>query len=161
CPLLKQLTFNVMRDESRHVSFGHAYLGPVIKKLDEASREELADFTFEAINLIVQATMRGGSQGLASQLDPGFVQVLNNSGIDQKDFFAGLDEAAKAGIEQQLPPGQIHSIKDLMLPAIARVGLITPRVRKRYEEANIPIFEDTRVLEAMEGGMPQIQAAAE
>jgi len=161
CPLLKQLTFNVMRDESRHVSFGHAYLGPVIKKLDEASREELADFTFAAINLIVQATMRGGSQGLASQLDPGFVQVLNNSGIDQKDFFAGLDEAAKAGIEQQLPPGQIHSIKDLMLPAIARVGLITPRVRKRYEEANIPIFEDTRVLEAMEGGMPQIQAAAE
>jgi hypothetical protein len=150
-----------MRDESRHVSFGHAYLGPVIRKLDEASREELADFTFEAINLIVQSTMRGGNQGLASQLDPGFVQVLNNAGIDQKDFFAGLDEAATAGIEQQLPPGQIHSIKDLMMPAIARVGLITPRVRKRYAEANIPIFEDARVLEAMEGGTPQMPVAAE
>ena len=26
CPLLKKLTFNVMRDESRHVSFGHVFL---------------------------------------------------------------------------------------------------------------------------------------
>ena len=25
CPLLKQITFNVMRDEARHVSFGHTY----------------------------------------------------------------------------------------------------------------------------------------
>jgi hypothetical protein len=161
CPLLKQLTFNVMRDESRHVSFGHAYLGPVIARLDDASREELADFTFNAINLIVQATMMGGNQGLASRLDPGFVQVLNNSEIDEKDFFAGLEEAAKSGIEQELPPGQIHSLKDLMLPAIARVGLITPTARKKYEQAGIPIFEDPRVLEAMEGGAPQIQAAAE
>ena len=161
CPLLKELTFNVMRDESRHVSFGHAYLGPVIAKLDEASREDLADFTFNAINLIVSATMRGGNQGLASQLDPGFVQVLNNSGIDEKDFFKGLEEATKEGIEQQLPPGQIHSIKDLMLPAIARVGLITPTARKKYDAAGIPIFEDARVLEAMEGGTPQVMAAAE
>jgi len=161
CPLLKQITFNVMRDESRHVSFGHAYLGPVIAKLDEASREELADFTFNAINLIVQATMRGGSQGLASRLDPGFLQVLNNSGIAEKDFFAGLEEAANVGIEQELPPGQIHSIKDLMLPAIARIGLITPTARKKYEEAGIPIFEDPRVLEAMEGGRPQMRVAAE
>ena len=161
CPLLKALTFNVMRDESRHVSFGHAYLGPVIAKLDEASREDLADFTFNAINLIVSATMRSGNQGLASQLDPGFVQVLNNSGIDEKDFFKGLEEATKAGIEQQLPPGQIHSIKDLMLPAIARVGLITPTARKKYDAAGIPIFEDARVLEAMEGGAPQVMAAAE
>lgn len=160
CPLLKQITFNVMRDESRHVSFGHAYLGPVIARLDEASREELADFTFNAINLIVQATMMGGNQGLASKLDPGFVQVLNNSQIDEKDFFVGLEEATKAGIEQELPPGQIHSLKDLMLPAIARVGLITPTARMKYEQAGIPIFEDPRVLEAMEGGMPQVRAAA-
>ena len=35
-PLLKQPTFNVMRDELRQVSFGHAYLGSVSAKLDEA-----------------------------------------------------------------------------------------------------------------------------
>jgi hypothetical protein len=161
CPLLKALTYNVMRDESRHVSFGHLYLGPVIQKLDEAEREELADFTFNAVHLIYQATTVGDGQGLASRLDPGFMQVLENSGIDANDFFAGLKEAQDLGILQELPPGQIHSLKDLMLPAIARVGLITPTARKKYEEAGIPIYEDTRVLQALEGGMPEMQMAAE
>ncbi len=159
CPLLKAITFNVMRDESRHVSFGHAYLGPVIARLPEAEREDLADFAFAAIRILVESTMRGESQGLASRADPGFLEVLANCGIDQDDFFDGLDEAQSMGILQELPPGQIHSIKDLMLPAIARVGLITPRVRKKYEEAEIPLFDDMRVLNALEGGAPQLAAA--
>jgi len=159
CPLLKALTFNVMRDESRHVSFGHAYLGPVIAKLPEAEREDLAEFAFAAINIIVQATMMGDAQGLASKFDPGFMEVLANSGIDADDFFKGMHEAAEMGLVQDLPPGQIHSLKDLMLPAIARVGLITPTVRKKYEEVGIPIFDDPHVLNAMEGGNPQALAA--
>ena len=53
-----------------------------------------------------------------------------------------------------LPPGQIHSLKDLMLPALARVGLLTPTARKKYAEVGIPVFEDLRVLQAMEGGHP-------
>ena len=161
CPLLKQITFNVMRDESRHVSFGHVYLGPVIKKLDETSREDLADFAFNAVSIIIAATTMGEAQGLANRADPGFMEVLANSNIDPDFFFAGLEEAAEQGIMSELPPGQIHSLKDLMLPAIARVGLITPRVRKKYEEAGIPISDDQRVLHAMEGGAPQVQIAAE
>ena len=65
------------------------------------------------------------------------------------------------GVMTQLPPGQIHSLDDLMLPAIARVGLITPRVRKKYEEAGIKVSEDMRILHQMEGGAPNIEAAAE
>ena len=160
CPLLKALTFNVMRDESRHVAFGHVYLGPVIKKLDEAAREDLAEFAFNAVNIIVQATSVGQSQTLANRLDPGFMEVLANAGIEPDDFFKGLEEAAAQGILQDLPPGQIHSIKDLMLPAIARVGLITPSVRQKYAEAGIPIFEDQRVLKAMEAGEAEFQEAA-
>jgi len=158
CPLLRAITFNVMRDESRHVAFGNVYLGPVIRKLAEAEREELADFAFNAINIIAQATLTEGA-GLASRIDPGFLEVLANCGIEPKDFFAGLEEAAEEGVLQELPPGQVHSLKDLMLPALARVGLITRRVRKKYEEAGIPISEDPRVLQAMEGGEPQLMAA--
>jgi len=158
CPLLKAITFNVMRDESRHVAFGNVYLGPVIAKLHEAEREELADFAFDAINIIAQATLSEAT-GLASRIDPGFMEVLVNSGIDPDDFFAGLKEAEEAGILQELPPGQLHSLKDLMLPALARVGLITERVRPKYEEAGIPVSEDPRVLQAMEGGQPQLLAA--
>ena len=157
CPLLKAITFNVMRDESRHVSFGHVYLAPVIKKLNEADREDLAEFAFNAVNIIAQAQM--SSAGLASRIDPGFAEVLQNCGIDQNDFFAGLQEAAEAGVLQELPPGQIHSLKDLMMPALARVGLITERVRRKYEEAGIPITDDARILHAMEGGAPQLAAA--
>ena len=76
-------------------------------------------------------------------------------------FFKGLEEAADMGVMTQLPPGQIHSLDDLMLPAIARVGLITPRVRKKYEEAGIKVSEDMRILHQMEGGAPNIEAAAE
>jgi hypothetical protein len=152
CELLKQLTFNVMRDESRHVSFGHAYLAPVIAALPEAEREDLADFAFQAVHIITGSGAQGG--GLANRVDPGFLEVLANSGIEPDDFFKGIAEAEEVGIVQELPPGQIHSIKDLMMPALARVGLMTPTVRKKYEEADIPIFDDPRVLEAMEGGHP-------
>ena len=65
-----------------------------------------------------------------------------------------MAEAKEAGITQDLPPGQIHAMKDLMLPALARVGLLTPTVAKKYEEAGIPLHADPRVLHAMEGGNP-------
>ena len=151
CELLKKLTFNVMRDESRHVSFGHAYLGPVIAKLHKDEVEDLADFAFQAVSILAH----GGTAGtIASRVDPGFMQVLHNSNIDPDDFFKGLKEAESMGITQELPPGQIHSMKDLMMPALARVGLLTPTVRKKYEEAGIPVFDDPRVLQEMEGGHP-------
>jgi hypothetical protein len=151
CELLKKLTFNVMRDESRHVSFGHAYLGPVIAKLHKDEVEDLADFAFQAVSILAGS---GTAGTLASRVDPGFMQVLHNSNIDPDDFFKGLKEAEEQGITQELAPGQIHSMKDLMMPALARVGLLTPTVRKKYEDAGIPVFDDPRVLHAMEGGHP-------
>ena len=151
CDLLKKITFNVMRDESRHVSFGHAYLGPVIARLPEEEVEDLADFAFQAVSILAQA---GTAGTIASRVDPGFMQVLENSGIAPDDFFKGLQEAEAEGVTRKLPPGQIHSLEDLMMPALARVGLITPTARKKYEEAGIPVFDDPRVLEAMEGGHP-------
>ena len=72
-----------------------------------------------------------------------------------------LDEAAGMGILADFPPGQIHSLKDLMLPALHRVGLITPRVQKKYEEAGIDVSTDMRILHQMEGGAPNLEAAAE
>ncbi|MDO8839061.1 MAG: ferritin-like domain-containing protein [Parvibaculum sp.] len=158
CPLLKQLTFNVMRDESRHVSFGHVFLGPVFKKMHADDLEELAEFAFQAVNILVKAQTAGT---IANKVDPGFMQVLENSGIDADDFFKGLKEAEEAGLTRDLPPGQVHALKDLMMPALARVGLLTPTARKKYDEAGIPVFDDIRVLQAMEGGHPTGEVAAE
>ncbi len=156
CPLLKKITFNVMRDESRHVSFGHIFLGPIIKKLHKDDVEDLADFAFNAVNILIKAQTAGT---IANKIDPGFMQVLENSNIDANDFFKGLREAAADGVQRTLPPGQVHALEDLMMPAIARVGLLTPTARKKYEEAGIPIAEDPRILNAMEGGHPVSEAA--
>jgi len=151
CPLLKKITFNVMRDEARHVSFGHAYLAPLMGDMHDDDREDLAEFAFQAVKIMMDAQQEGGGQGtIASKVDPGFMKVLEVSEIDPIDFFKGLEEAAEMGVTRDLPPGQVHSLKDLMLPALHRVGLITPRTAAQFEEIGVPVNTDMRVLNAME-----------
>jgi len=141
-PLLKSVTFNVMRDESRHVSFGHIYLTPTVAGLHQDDREELAQFAFDAVKILVSGQTGGW--------DEGFMTVLKRSEIDPEDFAAGLKEAEAMGITKELPPGQIHSIKDLMLPSLVRAGLITPRTQEMFESIGVPVNADLSVLEAME-----------
>ncbi len=141
-PLLKSITFNVMRDESRHVSFGHVYLAPTVAALHPDEREDLAQFAFDAVRILME--------GQVGPMDAGFLKVLEVSGIDPADFAAGMKEAEAAGITRDLPPGQIHSVNDLMMPALVRAGLVTPRTKGMFEAAGIPVNADLRVLEAME-----------
>jgi hypothetical protein len=141
-PLLKSITFNVMRDEARHVSFGHIYLKPTIAALHADEKEDLAQFAFDAVKILMD--------GQVGAMDAGFLKVLEVSQIDPEDFAAGMREATELGITRDLPPGQIHSVKDLMLPALVRVGLVTKRSKALFENAGIPVNEDLTVLEAME-----------
>jgi hypothetical protein len=140
-PLLKSITFNVMRDESRHVSFGHIYLTPIIAKMHPDEREELAQFAYDAVMILVK-----GQTGM----DPGFLKVLAVSGIDPQDFANGMQEADALGITRQLPPGQIHSLKDLMMPALVRAGLVTKRSRELFERSGVPVDADQTILNRME-----------
>jgi hypothetical protein len=141
-PLLKAITFNVMRDESRHVSFGHVYLAPTVAAMHPDDREDLAQFAFDAVSILMA--------GQTGPMDAGFLKVLEVSGIDPKDFEAGMKEAAELGILRDLPPGQIHSVNDLMMPALVRAGLVTARSKALFEKAGIPVNADLSVLEAME-----------
>jgi hypothetical protein len=141
-PLLKSITFNVMRDESRHVSFGHVYLTPTVAVMHRDDREDLAQFAFDAVSILMA--------GQTGPMDAGFLKVLEVSDIDPEDFAAGMKEAAELGILRDLPPGQIHSVNDLMMPALVRAGLVTPRSKALFEAAGIPVNADLRVLEAME-----------
>ena len=141
-PLLKSITFNVMRDESRHVSFGHVYLAPTVAALHQDEREDLAQFAFDAVQILVK--------GQSAGTDSGFLKVLEVSNIDPQDFMAGMKEAAEMGITRELPPGQIHSLNDLMMPALVRAGLVTPRTKELFEGIGVPVNADLTVLEAME-----------
>ena len=141
-PLLKSITFNVMRDESRHVSFGHVYLTPSVAAMHPDEREDLAQFAFDAVGILID--------GQRGPMDEGFRKVLEVSGIDPADFVAGMKEAEALGITRELPPGQIHSLNDLMMPALIRAGLVTARTRQLFQQAGIPVNADLSVLEAME-----------
>lgn len=141
-PLLKSITFNVMRDESRHVSFGHVYLTPVVAALHSDDREELAQFAFDAVKILVE--------GQSQAMDDGFLKVLEVSGIEVDDFLTGMKEADELGITRDLPPGQIHSLNDLMMPALVRAGLVTARTRELFAALGVPVDVDFDVLEAME-----------
>ena len=152
CELLRKITENVLRDESRHVAFGNVYVGETIRDMHPDEREDVADFAFDAIRAMVDN--QGGVDGRGKRRrDPGFIKVLTESGIDPKDFLQSLIEAQQAGIRVERPPGQVHSFKDLMMPALVRVGAITPRTRELYAAAGIPIWDDVRMLEAMERGI--------
>lgn len=141
-PLLKSVTLNVMRDEARHVSFGHIYLTPTIAKMHHDDREDIAQFAYEAVALLMK--------GQAGPPDAGFLTVLKESQIDPDDFMAGMKEARELGLVNELPPGQIHSVKDLMMPALVRAGLVTPRTKELFVSAGIPVNEDLTVLNQME-----------
>jgi hypothetical protein len=149
CPLLRTLTENVLRDESRHVAFGNVYVGEAIRDMDPDEREDVAQFAFEAVKSLVDS--QGGVDGRGRRRrDPGFVKVLETVGIDPRDFVQSLIEARAAGLRAERAPGQVHSFRDLMMPALVRVGAVTERTRALYAAAEIPVYEDARVLEAME-----------
>jgi hypothetical protein len=149
CDLLRRITENVLRDEARHVAFGNVYVGETIRDMHPDEREDVAQFAFDAVKAMVDN--QGGVDGRGRRRrDPGFVKVLETVGIDPGDFVRALIEAQQAGLRVERPPGQVHSFKDLMMPALVRVGAITERTRALYAAEKIPVFEDASVLEAME-----------
>ena len=150
CPLLRSLTEYVLRDESRHVAFGNVYLRRRSPTMHPDEREDVAQFAFDAVKSMVDA--QGGVDGSGPRkADPGFLKVLEHSGIDLKDFIKALHRGRRRRHQRsKLPPGHMHSFKDLMMPALVRVGAVTERTRELYADAGIPVWDDAAVLESME-----------
>jgi hypothetical protein len=149
CDLLRQVVEMVLRDESRHVAFGNVYVGETIRDMHADDREDVAQFAFEAVKLMSDA--QGGPRGdRPRKPDPGFVKVLERVGIDPRDFVKDLVAVGAAGMRAELPPGMVHSFRDLMMPALVRVGAVTERSRELYAAEDIPVWEDASLLEAME-----------
>ena len=143
CETLRKIMELVLRDESRHVAFGNVYVGEAISEMHPDDREDIADFVFDVV-----ASRRQNVEG--QRVDAGFAKVLENVGIDPQDFLKGMIEARAQGLRPEAQPGQVHTFNDLMMPALVRVGAITPRTEQRMKEAGIEINSDPTVLESME-----------
>lgn len=148
CELLRSIIEGVLRDESRHVAFGNVYVGKTLREMHEDDRENAAQFAFDALMLMAQAT--GNRKGHRPTPDPTFQRVLEDSEIEPMDFLAGMKEAREQGVRFDQPPGTIHSFKDLMMPALVRVGAITERTRELFAAEGIGIHEDATMLESLE-----------
>jgi len=145
CELLRELLSYVMRDEARHVAFGGVYVGKTIAAMHPDEREDVAQFSFEALMMMRNARLRRGTE-----FDPGFLQVLQAADIDPMDLAKGFMEARELGIRFMPPSDQVHAFKHLMMPALFRVGAITPRTRELMEREGIKLHEDLTILESME-----------
>ncbi len=145
CELLREILTYVMRDEARHVAFGGVYVGKTIAAMHQDEREDIAQFACDSLVMMRNARLRRGDQ-----FDPGFLQVLQAANVDPMDLARGYAEAKALGIRAVPPTDQVHAFKHLMMPALFRVGAITPRTRGLLEQQGIKINEDLSVLESLE-----------
>ncbi len=150
CGLLRQIVDLAMRDEARHVAFGNVYVGATLRDMHPDDREDAAQFAYEALTAMAGPREAGDPGRGRFRGDPTFLRVLENSSIDPADFAKAVKEAREAGIRFQQAPGTVDILKDLVFPALVRVGAITERTRKLLAERGITVWEDPSVLESLE-----------
>jgi hypothetical protein len=120
-PLLKDLIKNVMRDESRHVAFGVLSLRGYYDDMPENERKDREEFLMEACTL-----MRDRLVG---------EDVSEHFGFDK-------EEVRKIVLESPVMQEFRRLIFMRVVPNVKRLGLVTPRVRKHFEDLRIIEFED-------------------
>lgn len=121
--LLKDVVGLVMRDEGRHVAFGVNYLEDWIRALPEAEIEERAQFAYEACvvmrNRLVSTTVAQEFGFTAEE-----ALEINNATRGGRAFRTFLFER--------------------MIPNLKRVGLLTDKIRPKFEELGVLQFEDLK-----------------
>jgi len=120
-PLFKDLVYYVMRDESRHVAFGVLSLRDYYDDMVESELRDREEFVIEACQL-----MRDRLVG---------EDVARLMGFDPKE----VREIVLASPTMQLFRQLLFA---RVVPNLKRLGLLTPRVRKAFEELHILQFEN-------------------
>ncbi len=120
-PLLKELIYNVMRDESRHVAFGMLSLDEFYKDMPANELADREDFIIYACEL-----MRDRLVG---------AQIAGVMGWNE-------DEVRERVLHSPLGVMFRRMLFARVVPNLKRLGLITPRVRKAFERMEIIEFEN-------------------
>jgi len=120
-PLLKEITQNVMRDEARHVAFGVVSLRGHYEAMPAAEVRDREEFITEGCRLMRDRLLAE--------------EVWEEMGFP-------LEETREIVLRS---PSMIAFRKMLfskLVPNVKRLGLLTPFVRRRFEELDILQFED-------------------
>lgn len=139
-PLLKDITRYVMNDEARHVAFGVLSLRDFYAEQNEAFVREREDFVYEAAALMRDRFL--------------MQEVWEKMGLPVEECMEiTLHNAGHKTMRQML--------FSKVVPAIKKIGLLTPRLRERFESLDILQFENAEdPFEALERSeAEQAQAA--
>ncbi len=120
-PVLKDLLYLVIRDEARHVTFGVNYLEEFVATLTEQEREDRAAFAYEAC-------------------------IVSRDRLIANDVFRyfgwDVDDARRALVERGLNADFLNMLYARIIPNLKRIGLLTDRIRPKFEEMGVLDFED-------------------
>jgi len=119
-PLLKALLRGVMRDEVRHVHYGVLALRDHIAQLSERERREREEWALEVAILLK-------NRFLAYEV---YDEWFAGSRVSRKQWRTFVD----------LAPGMRrfrHIMFHRLIPNLREIGLLTPQVRPRYEQAGL------------------------
>jgi len=119
-PLIKQITQMIMQDEARHVAFGVMSLKGFYADMPENELRDREDFVIESSRLL-------RDRFLAQE-------VWATVGLPQKEC-----EEAAAGSEMLKLFRRLLFSK--IVPNVKRLGLLTPRVRKGFEDLDVIEYE--------------------
>jgi hypothetical protein len=120
-PLLKSLTTYVIQDEARHVAYGVLSLRDYYRDMKEAEVREREDFIYEAAVLMRDRFL--------------FQQVWEKVGLPVKEC---MDIAMNNEGQKQFRAILFSKI----VPAVKRIGLLSPRQRERFADLGILEYEN-------------------
>ena len=120
-PLAKELLHYVMKDESRHIAFGVLSLKDYYLDMDENELRDREQFVIEACKLMRDRLL-----------------------ADEVAEYCGFDVGEVRGIVLDSDVMRMfrQALFARIVPNIKRLGLLTPQVRRAFEELEIIQFED-------------------
>lgn len=111
----------IIRDEARHVTFGVNYLEEHVKTLTQDEIEDRADFAYEAC-------------------------IVARDRLVENDVYRYLGWDVEAARSHVLAMGInadfLNFLYTRIMPNLKRIGLLTDRIRPKFEEMGILDFED-------------------
>ncbi len=120
-PLLKDLTHNVMRDESRHVAFGVLSLNDYFMDMSASEKRDREEFLAEGCRLMRDRLL-------------------------MEDVWVEMGWPVDEVREIVLNSAQMQEFRKLLfskiVPNVKRLGLLTPFVRERFADLGILQFEN-------------------
>jgi hypothetical protein len=119
-PLIKQIVQMIMQDEARHVAFGVLSLKGIYNEMTESELRDREEFIIESSRLMRDRFL--------------MQEVWECMGLP-------VEECLKLALESEAMQTFRIMLFSKIVPNVKRLGLLTPRVRRSFEELNVIQFE--------------------